>query len=266
MDVEAVGSGREDRGACTLPSTPSGRLTARPTPPRTPSRSRTRSPRKLIALAALQPVPPCADVPVIVSSSTVQSPIKEVRCSTRYLLALDTAPQLSGTLASPAVPALTPPGAGRHAVQQVQRAQVRSSPRPAASPGCTPSGCSPTAAAPPACRASPTHRGYPPSASFMLRSSVVNSNSRPSSDGTLPLRLSLDSSTSVTRLGVPLVVTPSQLVMAVSTLQFNVAVPPSASLLASSASQSCTSPPVRARARHRRPGRARRPRTAVGSA
>ncbi len=72
----------------------------------------------------------------------------------------------------------------------------------------------------------------------MLRSSVVSANSVPSAGGMLPLRLSLDSSTSVTRLGAPPVVIPSQLVMARSALQSNVAVPAGVSLAASNASQS----------------------------
>ena len=88
----------------------------------------------------------------------------------------------------------------------------------------------------------PNPSGMLPVNEFVFSFRWVSLSSLPSSDGMLPLRLSSDSSTFVTRLGVPLVVTPSQPVMAVSTLQFNAAVPRSVSFAASRLEQSFTSP------------------------
>ena len=58
------------------------------------------------------------------SASTVQSLVYHRRYSTRYLLALVMAPQVSGTLVSVVVPALRLPGAGGRTVQKVQGAEV----------------------------------------------------------------------------------------------------------------------------------------------
>ena len=77
---------------------------------------------------------------------------------------------------------------------------------------------------------------------LLLRSSEVSSNRVPSSTGMLPSRLWLARASPVIRLGVPPVVTPVQLEMAVPAAQFRVAVPLRASLAESNAWQSCTSP------------------------
>ena len=77
---------------------------------------------------------------------------------------------------------------------------------------------------------------------FELRSNVVNSNSCPSPAGMVPVRLLLERFSPITRLGVPLVVMPSQLLTAVLVAQSSVAVPRNPSFAASSVSQSCTKP------------------------
>ena len=64
----------------------------------------------------------------------------------------------------------------------------------------------------------------------------------PSSAGILPFMALFVRSNSMTRLGSPLVVTPSHNAIGVSKDQFSVAVPAIASRAASSASQSDTSP------------------------
>jgi hypothetical protein len=70
---------------------------------------------------------------------------------------------------------------------------------------------------------------------LLLRSRWVSSNRAPNPAGMVPVRLLLGSSTFVTRLGVSPAVTPSHLVMAMSTLQLSAAVPRSVSLAASRA-------------------------------
>ena len=81
-----------------------------------------------------------------------------------------------------------------------------------------------------------------PVSELLLRSSSVSSKRLPREAGIVPVRLSLERSNSVTRVGVPEVVTPSQLPSASVVAQFKVAVPRRVSLAASNASQSCTSP------------------------
>ena len=88
----------------------------------------------------------------------------------------------------------------------------------------------------------PTSAGMPPISLFHERLRVRSAVSPRSSVGTLPVSRRSISETPVTRCGVPPSVTPSQPVMAVSTLQFSVAVPLSPSFAPSSAAQSAASP------------------------
>ena len=71
----------------------------------------------------------------------------------------------------------------------------------------------------------PSSAGMVPVSEFRLRSKCVSPNSRPRYSGMLPSSPSLASSSRVTRLGVPLTVTPSHAVMVVVAFQLRVAVP-----------------------------------------
>ena len=89
----------------------------------------------------------------------------------------------------------------------------------------------------------PSSQGISPVREFELRLRWVRPDRSPSCPGMVPERLLDGRRSLVTRLGVPPVVTPSQPVIAVSTLQLSAAVAPElASLAASSAMQSCMRP------------------------
>ena len=87
----------------------------------------------------------------------------------------------------------------------------------------------------------PSSVGMSPVRLLPLRFSVVSPNSCPTAGGIVPPRLWLARFRPVTRVGVPLVVTPVQLVRAVPVAQLRVAVPRRVSLAASRVSQSLTS-------------------------
>ena len=84
----------------------------------------------------------------------------------------------------------------------------------------------------------PICSGISPVSELLLRLRWVRSFNELNDDRMLPVRLSEDSSSFVTRLGVPPSVTPSQLVMAASTRQLRVPVPRSSSFRPSSSMQS----------------------------
>ena len=103
----------------------------------------------------------------------------------------------------------------------------------------------------------PISDGMLPVNEFLTKSNLVSPLSSPNSGGMLPVNgpltrarsellillnspiVGLRNSSLVTRFGVPLTVTPSQLVIAVSALQFNDPVPRSVSFTTSNTSQSC---------------------------
>ena len=102
--------------------------------------------------------------------------------------------------------------------------------------------------------------GMLPVNEFLTKSNLVSPLSSPNSGGMLPVNgpltrarsdllillnspiVGLRNSSLVTRFGVPLTVTPSQLVIAVPVLQFNDPVPRSVSFATSNTSQSCANP------------------------
>ena len=180
-------------------------------------------------------------VAVRVSLATAQSASSGSRYSNRYELVLDTASQFSVMLVLVAVPALRFSGAGGR--QYSRFSELRS--LVATSSNAT--GMQPVNVLPDSLSSSrlyshPSSWGMSPVNELLLRSNVVSSNSLPRDTGMLPLRLSSDRSSSVTRLGVPEVVIPSQPVIALVAAQSNVAVPRRVSLASSNASQSCTRP------------------------